>query len=117
MQQTLLWLAEYGLRAWIVTQRTREMGVRIALGARRGNMLWLVLRHASLMLLVGIAVGGAMAFSTARLLGVYLFGVSAHDGWTLAAAALLLFVSGILAAWVPAHRASCVDPMQALRAE
>jgi predicted permease len=107
----------YGLLAWIVTQRTREMGVRIALGARRGNMLWLVLRHASLMLLVGIAVGGAMAFSTARLLGVYLFGVSAHDGWTLAAAALLLFLSGILAAWVPAHRASRVDPMQALRAE
>jgi predicted permease len=107
----------YGLLAWIVAQRTRELGVRIALGARRGNMLWLVLRQASLMLLLGIAAGAILAFSTARLLGAYLFGVRAHDGWTLAAAAFLLFMSGIVASWLPARRASRVDPMQALRAE
>jgi predicted permease len=107
----------YGLLAWIVAQRTREMGVRIALGARRGNLLWLVLRQAGIMLLAGIVAGGALAWFSARLLTGYLYGVSAHDGWTIAAAALLLFSSGILAAWLPAHRAARVDPMLALRAE
>jgi len=107
----------YGLLAWIVAQRTREMGVRVALGASRGNLLWLVLRQAGLMLLVGIAAGAALALSSARLLSGYLYGVSAHDGWTLAGAATLLFVSGVVAAWLPARRAARVDPMQALRAE
>ncbi len=107
----------YGLLAWIVAQRTREMGVRIALGASRGNMLWLVLRQAGLMLLIGIAAGAVLALSSARLLTSYLYGVSAHDGWTIAAAASLLFFSGIMAAWLPARRAARVDPMQALRAE
>lgn len=107
----------YGLLAWIVTQRTREMGVRIALGAHRANLLWLVLRQAAVMLLVGIGAGTVLALSSARLLSSYLYGVSAHDAWTIAAAATLLFVSGIVAAWLPARRAASVDPMQALRAE
>jgi ABC-type antimicrobial peptide transport system permease subunit len=107
----------YGLLAWVVAQRTREMGIRIALGARRGNLLRLVLRQAGVMLLIGIAVGLGLAWSSARLLSGYLYGVSAHDGWTIAAAASLLFASGIIAAWLPARRAAHVDPMQALRAE
>jgi predicted permease len=107
----------YGLLAWIVAQRTREMGVRIALGAGRGSLLWLVLRQAGVMLLGGIAAGGALAFASARFLASYLYGVSAHDAWTISSAAALLFLSGIVAAWLPARRAAGVDPMHALRAE
>jgi predicted permease len=107
----------YGLLAYIVTQRTREMGVRIALGARRANLLWLVLRQAGLMLGLGVAAGSVLAWASSRLLRGFLFGVQAHDGWTLAWSAILLFSSGMLAAYLPARRASRVDPMEALRAE
>ena len=107
----------YGLLAWVVTQRTREMGVRIALGAQRSDVLWLVLRQAGVMLLAGIAAGAALAFSTARLLRGYVYGVGVHDGWTLGGAGVLLFVSGIVAAYVPARRAARVNPLEALRAE
>jgi predicted permease len=107
----------YGLLAYIVTQRTRELGVRIALGARRANLLWLVLRQAGIMLVLGVAAGSALAWTSSRLLRGFLFGVQAHDGWTLAASAILLFLSGMLAAYLPARRASRVDPMEALRAE
>jgi predicted permease len=107
----------YGLLAYIVTQRTREMGVRIALGAPRANLLWLVLRQAGLMLIVGVAAGSALAWTSSRLLRGFLFGVQAHDARTLAGSAIVLFLSGMLAAWLPARRASRVDPMKALRAE
>ncbi len=107
----------YGLLAWVVAQRTREMGVRIALGAPRGNLLWLVMRQAGAMLLIGVAAGGGLAWLTARFVRSYLYGVSAHDGRTLAAAAALLCASGLLAAYIPARRAARVDPIVALRAE
>jgi len=107
----------YGLLAWVVTQRTREMGVRVALGAGRASLLWLVLRQAGWMLLAGVAVGTGLAFGAGRLLRGYLFGVSTHDAWTMAGAALLLFASGMLAAYLPARRAAGVDPMVALRTE
>lgn len=107
----------YGLLAWIVAQRTREMGVRIALGAGRGNLLWLVMRQAGAMLLIGVVAGGGLAWASARFIRGYLYGVSAHDGWTLAAAAAILCASGLLAAYVPARRAARVDPMVALRSE
>ncbi|HEV2134484.1 MAG TPA: ABC transporter permease [Terracidiphilus sp.] len=107
----------YGLLAWVVAQRTREMGVRIALGARRGNLLWLVMREAVIMLLAGATAGTALAWISSRLVGSYLYGVRAHDGWTLAGAAALLCACGMIAAYVPARRAAKVDPMVALRAE
>ncbi len=107
----------YGLLAYVVTQRTREMGVRIALGAPRGNLLWLILRQAGAMLLTGVAAGVGLAWASARLVRGFLYGVQAHDGWTLACAAALLFLSGMLAAYLPARRAASVDPMEALRAE
>lgn len=107
----------YGLLAWVVAQRTREMGVRIALGASRGKLLWLVMRQAGTMLLTGVAAGAALAWLTARFVRSYLYGVNAHDGWTMAAAAGLLCASGLLAAYIPARRAAKVDPMVALRAE
>jgi len=107
----------YGLLAYVVTQRTRELGVRIALGAQRGNLLWLVMRQAGAMLLTGLAVGTALALAAARLVRGFLYGVSAHDGWVLAGAALLLLASGLVAAYLPARRAATIDPMRALRAE
>jgi predicted permease len=107
----------YGLLAYVVTQRTRELGVRIALGAQRRDLSWMVLRQAGGMLLIGVAAGTGMAWASARLVRGFLYGVQAHDGWTLAGAALLLFLSGLLAAWIPARRAARVNPMEALRAE
>jgi predicted permease len=107
----------YGLLAYVVSQRTRELGLRIALGAQRADLSWLVLRQAGGMLLIGVAVGAGLAWASARLVRGFLYGVQAHDGWTLAGAAVLLFLSGMLAAYVPARRAANVDPMEALRAE
>jgi len=107
----------YGLLAYVVNQRTRELGVRIALGAQRGNLLWMVLRQAAVMLFIGVAIGTALAWASGRLVGGFLYGVSAHDGWTLAGAALLLLTCGLFAAWLPARRAAGVDPMTALRTE
>ncbi len=107
----------YGLLAYVVTQRTRELGVRIALGARRGNLLWLVMRQAGAMLLVGLAVGAVLALASGRLVRGFLYGVTAHDALTLAGAAALLLASGLIAAYLPARRAAYVDPVEALRAE
>lgn len=107
----------YGLLAYIVAQRAHELGIRIALGARRGNLLWLVLRQAGTMLVSGVVAGAVLAWLSARLVRSFLYAVSAHDGWTLASAALLLCGCGFVAAYIPARRAARVDPMVALRAE
>jgi ABC-type antimicrobial peptide transport system permease subunit len=93
------------------------LGLRIALGAQRANLLWLVMRQAGAMLLVGVAAGAGLALLSGRLVRGFLYGVNAHDGWTLAGAAVLLLLSGLLAAYLPARRAAGVDPMEALRAE
>jgi predicted permease len=107
----------YGLLRYTVMQRTREMGVRIALGAQRRDVVWLVLRQACNMLLVGLALGTALALASARLIQSFLFGVTAHDASTLACAAALLLVSGLSAAYLPARSAASIDPMKALRTE
>jgi predicted permease len=107
----------YGLLAYVVTQRTRELGVRIALGASRGDLVWLVMRQAGAMLLMGVALGSGLALASGRLVGGFLYGVSAHDGKTLVGAVLLLLISGLTAAYLPARRAAGADPMEALRAE
>jgi len=107
----------YGLLAYVVNQRTREMGVRIALGSPRGKLLWLILYQAGAMLLAGLAVGAGLAWSTARLVRGFLYGVKPHDGWTLLGAILTLLVSGLIAAYIPASRAASVNPIDALRSE
>ena len=107
----------YGLLAYVVSQRTRELGLRIALGAQRGNLLWLVLRQAGGMLLAGLIAGLGLAWVAARLVRGFLYGVEAHDAWTFAGAAIVLFACGMVAACVPAQRAADVNPMEALRAE
>jgi ABC-type antimicrobial peptide transport system permease subunit len=101
----------------VVTQRRREMGVRIALGAQRSNLLWLVMRQAGAVLLTGLAVGTGLALAAGRLVRGFLYGASAHDGWTLAAAVVFLSASGMAAAYLPACRAARVNPMEAIRAE
>ena len=107
----------YGLLAYQVTQRTRELGLRIALGAQRGDVMWLVLRQASWMLLAGSGVGLILAYLSSLLLRTFLYGVQPHDPWTMGAVTLLLLVGGLIAAYVPARRAASVDPMRALRAD
>jgi predicted permease len=107
----------YGLLAYLVTQRTRELGIRIALGAQRSRLMAMVLRQAGAMLLAGLAVGLLLAYATSRLVGTLLYGVQAHDPWTMAAVTLVLLAGGLTAACIPARRAAAVDPMVALRSE
>jgi predicted permease len=107
----------YGLLAYLVTQRTQEVGVRLALGAQRQQVLWLVMRQAGQILLVGSAIGLAVSLFSSRMLANFLYGVKAHDAVTLSAASLVLVGTGLAAAYIPARRAANVDPMQALRTE
>lgn len=107
----------YGLLAYLVTQRTRELGIRIALGAQRSRLMAMVLRQAGAMLLAGLTVGLVLAYVTSRVVATLLYGVKAHDPWTMAAVTLILLVGGLAAACIPARRAAAVDPMVALRSE
>ncbi|GGH16055.1 ABC transporter permease [Silvibacterium dinghuense] len=107
----------YGLLAYVVSQRTREMGVRFALGASRGNVMALVMRQAGALVGVGVVLGLVLAYFAGRLVSSYLYGVKAHDGWTLSGVALVLTAAAACAAWLPARRAASVNPVEALRAE
>jgi predicted permease len=107
----------YSLLAYLVTLRTRELGLRLALGAQREDILALVLRGAALLLLTGTALGLGLSLFTARLLHSFLFGVRPYDIVTLLAAPILLLLVGAVAAWLPARRAAALEPMQALRTE
>ncbi|HEX4021847.1 MAG TPA: ABC transporter permease [Acidobacteriaceae bacterium] len=107
----------YGLLSYSVAQRTREIGIRMAVGADRGHVMRMVLRQAMVLLIAGIAAGLALAFWSSRLLHSFLYGVSKHDPWTLAAVPLLLLLCGVVAAFVPARRAASVDPIHALHSE
>lgn len=107
----------YGLLAYVVSQRTHEMGVRFALGAQRGDVVWLIMQQAGVLVLAGVAIGLGLAYGTTRFIRSYLYGVSAHDAWTLGAVAVVLLLSGAVAAYLPARRAASVDPMLALRSE
>ena len=107
----------YGTMAYGVARRTGEIGVRVALGASQGDVLWLVLREILLLILFGLAVGLPCALGASRLLASQLYGVKATDTLTLAAGSLLLAGVALLAGYMPARRASRVDPMVALRYE
>jgi putative ABC transport system permease protein len=107
----------YGVISYLVSQRTHEIGLRMALGAERGDVLRLVLGHGARMALVGVAIGVGAALGLTRLMANQLFGVSAYDPLTFAAVAFLLIVVAIAACYVPARRAMSVDPLIALRHE
>ena len=107
----------YGLLSFTVAQRTREIGVRIALGAPQGNILSLVLKRALLMVAVGLAIGVGISWFAVRFASSYIYGVKAHDALTFAAVAVVLGAASFVAAWLPARRAAAVDPILALRSE
>ena len=107
----------YGVTAYAVAQRTSEIGIRMALGANRGNVLGLVLRGALLQLCFGLVIGIPVALAGGRLISNQLYGVKSHDPAILALAAVILAACAALAALVPARRAASVDPMRALRTE
>jgi predicted permease len=107
----------YGLLSFAVAQRTREIGLRIALGAPQANILSLILRRALLLVGVGLTIGGALAWFAVRLANSYIFGVQAHDAFTFTAVVLVLAAASLVAAWLPARRAASVDPILALRSE
>jgi len=104
----------YGVMTYAVTRRTREIGVRIALGAQRSTVLKMVLRDASIMLAAGIALGIAAALASASVLQSMLYGTGARNPWVLAQVCIAIAVAGLLAAYIPAFRAARVDPMVAL---
>jgi ABC-type antimicrobial peptide transport system permease subunit len=103
--------------SYAVTRRMPEMGIRMALGARPGDVLWLVLNEAALLVAAGVAVGIPAALAGSRLIAAMLFGLSATDLLTLGLSVGVLLGIALLAAYWPARRASRVDPMAALRAE
>jgi predicted permease len=107
----------YGLLSFAVAQRTREIGLRIALGAPQASILSLILRRALVLVAIGLTIGGALAWFAVRFAASYIYGVQAHDGLTFAAVALVLAAASFLAAWLPARRAATVDPILALRSE
>ncbi|MBI2813862.1 MAG: ABC transporter permease [Opitutae bacterium] len=107
----------YGVVSWSVTQRTKEIGVRLALGAGRSQILGLVIGQSMRVVLLGVLLGVAGALALTRTMENKIFGISAFDPLTFAAVVGLLTSAALLAAWLPARRAAQVDPMTALRAE
>ena len=108
-------LGVYGVLAYLVTQRRREFGVRMAIGAEPSSLLALVVRQGAVLTAVGLVVGVLGAIATTRLLSSFLYGVARTDVVTYAAIILIVGLAGIVASLIPAHRATRVDPVIALR--
>lgn len=107
----------YGLLTYAVEQRTREIGIRMALGADRAAVVQMILRQALLLMVFGAAAGVGLALWSNRLLHAFLYGVTASDPWTLTLAPAGLILCGLAAALIPARRAAGLNPVEALRAE
>lgn len=107
----------YGVMSYTVARRTKEIGVRMAIGAQRADILRMILREAGLLVGLGLVVGLAASLAGAQLLRSLLFGIAPRDPFTLAATCGVLLLTGLFAAWWPARRAASTEPMQALRME
>src|SRR4029077_516207 len=115
----LVCIGLYGVMSYAVSVsgRTSETGVRIALGAQRKSVLWLILRESLLLVLIGVTIGLPAIFGAGKWISSLLFGVKPADHTEVALAPALMFVTGVLACYLPARRAMRVDPMVALRYE
>jgi ABC-type antimicrobial peptide transport system permease subunit len=113
----LVCIGIYGLLSYSVARRTSELGIRVALGAQSLNLLWMVLRECVLLLLVGLAIGVPLALSSTRVLKSLLYDLSPLDPVSISIAIAAVVCMTIAAAWLPARRATRIDPMQALRTE
>jgi ABC-type antimicrobial peptide transport system permease subunit len=117
MALTLGIIGIYGVISYSVSQRQREIGIRLSLGAQGGDVLQMVLREGAKLALVGVAIGICAAFALTKLMNNLLFGVTAYDPVTFAAVAVLLISVALLACYIPARRAMLVEPIVALRYE
>jgi putative ABC transport system permease protein len=107
----------YGVMSYSVVQRTNEIGIRLALGAQSRDVLLMIVKQGSKLIIVGLVIGLAGAFAATRVIASLLFGVTTKDPFTFIAAAVLLAIVGLLACYIPAWRATKVDPLEALRYE
>lgn len=113
----LVTVGVYSVLAYSTTQKTHEIGIRMALGAKGANVLGMVVRSGLRLVVAGIAIGIAMSLVLGRMIGTQLVGVATYDPPTLAAATLLLTMTAAIASWIPARRAARVEPWVALRSE
>ena len=107
----------YGVMAYTVEQRTREIGIRVALGAQRRNVVWLVMKEVVAMVGIGFAIGLPVAWVSSKLVASLLYGIRPNDSTSIAAAMAVLGGVALLAGYIPAARASRVDPLRALHYE
>jgi len=107
----------YGVISYTVARRTNEIGIRMALGAQRGNVMGMIMREAGLLLAMGIVIGAALSLAAARTATSLLFGLKPYDPATILLAMVALAAVAAIASFLPAHRASRLDPMAALREE
>ena len=107
----------YGTMSYTVARRTSEIGIRMALGAQRGNVIWMVLRSVMVLAIVGLAIGVPAALATSRLVQAFLFGVKPDSPAELALPVAILLSAVLLAGYIPAAKASRIDPMTAVRHE
>jgi ABC-type antimicrobial peptide transport system permease subunit len=107
----------YGVMAFVVARRRKELGIRLALGAQPGGVIWLVMREVLILLTIGLAVGIPSALALGRYVSGQLYGIQPNDPWMAMGTLLLLTIVSAAAGLIPAHRASRIDPILALRYE